>query len=82
MTQLPLPPLNKMSQTTINFILAMVRSYVDEDMANELLMGGGSDGCYGAARLGVKLFGELTFMVLPQGSFSRDLWSQQAVRTT
>ncbi|KAH0992786.1 hypothetical protein GBA52_004269 [Prunus armeniaca] len=55
-----------------NFSLAMVRSYVGEDMANELLMGGGSRGCYGAVRLGVKLFGELTFMVPPQGSF-RDL---------
>ncbi|ONI29309.1 hypothetical protein PRUPE_1G192400 [Prunus persica] len=82
MTPLSLPPLNKMSQTTINFSLAMVRSYVGEDMANELLMGGGSDGCYGAARLGVKLFGELEFMVPPQGSFTRDLWSQQAIRTT
>ncbi|KAH0992787.1 hypothetical protein GBA52_004270 [Prunus armeniaca] len=82
MTPLPLPPLNKMSQTTINFSLAMVRSYVGEDMANELLMGGGSGGCYGAARLGVKLFGELTFMVPPQGSFSRDLWSQQSIITT
>ncbi|VVA41652.1 PREDICTED: YLS9 [Prunus dulcis] len=81
MTPLPLPPLNKMSQTTINFSLAMVRSYVGEDMANELLMGGGSDGCYGAARLGVKLFGKLTFMVPPQGSF-RDLGSQQPVTTT
>lgn len=82
MTPLPLPPLNKMSQTTINFSLAMVRSYVGEDMANELLMGGGSGGCYGAARLGVKLFGELTYMVPPQGSFTRDLWSQQFVITT
>ncbi|CAB4299414.1 unnamed protein product [Prunus armeniaca] len=82
MTPLPLPPLNNMSQTTINFSLAMVRSYVGEDIANELLMGGGSGGCYGAARLGLKLFGELTFMVPPQGSFSRDLWSQQSVRTT
>ncbi|CAB4262889.1 unnamed protein product [Prunus armeniaca] len=55
-----------------NFSLAMVRSYVGKDMANELLMGVGSRGCYGAARLGVKLFGELTFMVPPQGNF-RDL---------
>lgn len=60
-TPLPLVALTTMNQTTFNVTFATKRAYVSDDAAKELIISSNSssagDGCYGSAKLGVKLTG-------------------------
>ncbi|TQD95326.1 hypothetical protein C1H46_019118 [Malus baccata] len=60
-TPLPLLALTKMNQTTFNVTFAMTRAYVSDDATKELIISSNSssagNGCYGSAKLEVKLTG-------------------------
>ncbi|KAM1358117.1 hypothetical protein ACFX1Q_045115 [Malus domestica] len=60
-TPLPLLALTTMTQTTFNVTFATARAYVSDEAAKELIISSNSssagDGCYGSAKLGVKLTG-------------------------
>ncbi|KAM1428962.1 hypothetical protein ACFX2I_045209 [Malus domestica] len=60
-TPLPLLALTTITQTTFNVTFATAKAYVSDDAAKELIISSNSssagDGCYGSAKLGVKLTG-------------------------